>query len=237
MYFLVFHGEERFRHKPHPGEHDHADEHGHVHVHEPHESPGVVWWPLVLLAVPSVLIGFFTMAPMLVGDFFRDAITVDAARHPAMAAVAEHAGHAVGMAMHGLVTLPFWLAVAGVVVSGYFYLKAPHIPAAIGRTLSPIVKVLENKYYLDWFNEHVLAAGTRLLGRGLWKGGDQGLIDGLLVNGSARLVGVVAGLSRLVQTGHVYWYALVMLLGVFGLLSWQLWPEVLGPFLSRLGGR
>jgi NADH-quinone oxidoreductase subunit L len=228
MYFLVFHGKENFRHKPFPGEHDHHDDHGHGHAHTPHESPWVVTLPLVLLAIPSVLIGFATMAPMLVGDFFKDAITVDAARHPAMAAVAEHAGHAVGMALHAFATLPFWLALAGVVVSWFFYMKAPHIPAAIGRTLAPVVKVLENKYYLDWFNEHVLAAGTRLLGRGLWKGGDGFLIDGLLVNGSAKVVGLMAGLSRLVQTGHVYWYALVMLLGVFGLLTWQLWPALAG---------
>ena len=235
MYFLVFHGKENFHHKPFPGEHDHHDDHGdahgdhgHGHAHTPHESPWVVTLPLVLLAIPSVLIGFATMAPMLVGDFFKDAITVDAARHPAMAAVAEHAGHAVGMALHGFATLPFWLALSGVVVSWFFYMKAPHIPAAIGRTLAPVVKVLENKYYLDWFNEHVLAAGTRLLGRGLWKGGDGFLIDGLLVNGSAKVVGLMAGLSRLVQTGHVYWYALVMLLGVFGLLTWQLWPALAG---------
>ncbi len=113
-----------------------------------------------------------------------------------------------------------------------FYMVAPGIPAAIGKALAPVVRILENKYFLDWFNEHVLAAGARLLGKGLWKIGDQGLIDGLLVNGSARLVGVFASLSRLVQTGHVYWYALVMLLGVFGLLTWQLWPA-----LSGLTGR
>jgi len=117
-------------------------------------------------------------------------------------------------------------------VAWFFYLKAPAIPAAIGRSLAPVVRILENKYYLDWFNEHVLAAGARLLGKGLWKGGDQGLIDGLVINGSARLVGVIASLSRLVQTGHLYWYALVMLLGVFGLLTWQLWPA-----LSGLTGR
>ncbi|MES2716655.1 MAG: NADH-quinone oxidoreductase subunit L [Pseudomonadota bacterium] len=234
MYFLVFHGKENFHHKPFPGEHDHhddhGDDHGHAdaHAHTPHESPWVVTLPLVLLAIPSVLVGLFTMAPMLVGDFFKDAIAVDATRHPAMAAVAEHAGHAVAMALHAFATLPFWLALAGVVVSWYFYMQAPHIPATIGRALSPVVKVLENKYYLDWFNEHVLAAGTRLLGRGLWKGGDTFLIDGLLVNGSAKVVGLMAGLSRLVQTGHVYWYALVMLLGVFGLLTWQLWPALAG---------
>lgn len=224
MYFLVFHGEERFRHKPHPGEHDHADEHGHVHVHVPHESPLVVWGPLVALAIPSVLIGGFTMAPMLVGDFFRDAITVNGAVHPAMAAVGEHAGHAIDMALHGFVTLPFWLAVAGVATAWLFYLKAPAIPAAIDRTLSPLRTLLENKYYFDWFNERVLAAGARGLGMGLWKGGDQGLIDGLLVNGSARSVGLLSGVVRRLQTGQLYWYALVMVIGIFGFMTWRLWP-------------
>jgi NADH-quinone oxidoreductase subunit L len=114
--------------------------------------------------------------------------------------------------------------VAGVAVSWWFYLKRPDIPAAIARVLAPVVRVLENKYYLDWFNEHVLAAGARMLGRGLWKGGDVALIDGVAVNGSARLVGWVASMSRRVQTGHLYWYALVMILGVFGLLTWRLWP-------------
>ena len=236
MYFLVFHGKENFHHKPFPGEHDHHDD-GHGHAHTPHESPAVVWWPLVLLAIPSVLIGYFTMSPMLVGDFFKDAIAVDPARHPGMAAVAEHAGDAYHMAMHGLVTLPFWLAVGGVVLAWLFYLVVPAVPAAMAKLLKPLIVVLENKYFLDWFNEQVLAKGARLLGKGLWKGGDQGLIDGVLINGSARLVGALAGLTRLVQTGHLYWYALVMLLGVFGLLSWRLWPEVLGPFLSGLGGR
>jgi NADH-quinone oxidoreductase subunit L len=97
---------------------------------------------------------------------------------------------------------------------------------------APIIRILENKYYFDWFNENVLAAGARLLGRGLWKGGDQGVIDGFFVNGSARAVGAFAGVVRLVQTGHLYWYALVMILGVFGLLTWQLWPYLQSVVLS-----
>jgi NADH-quinone oxidoreductase subunit L len=105
---------------------------------------------------------------------------------------------------------------------------SPGIPAAIAKALSPIVRILENKYYMDWFNEYVLSAGARMLGTGLWKGGDVGFIDGLLVNGSARAVGGIAAITRLVQTGHLYWYALVMLLGVFGLLTWQLWPTLSG---------
>ena len=222
MYFLVFHGEERFRHKPHPPEHDHAhDDHG--HVHEPHESPWVVTAPLLLLAVPSVVIGFLTIQPMLFGEFFKDSILVDLARHPAMKELAEGFHGAAAMALHGLGTPPFWLALAGVVVSWWFYLKQPALPQAIGRALSPVMTLLQNKYYMDWFNENVLAPVARGLGQGLWKGGDIGVIDGL-INGSARAVGGVAAVLRRVQTGHLYWYALVMLLGIFGFMTWRLWP-------------
>jgi NADH-quinone oxidoreductase subunit L len=228
MYFLVFHGKERFHHKPFPGEHDHPDEHGHVHAHEPHESPWVVWLPLVALAIPSVVIGYLTIGPMLFGDFFKDSIVVNATQHEAMKDLAEHFHSASAMALHALQTVPFLLALAGVVTAYVFYIVAPSIPVAIGKALSPIMRVLENKYYLDWFNENVLAAATRGIGVGLWKGGDQGLIDGGIINGSVRAVGGLAGLARLVQSGYVYWYALVMLLGLFGLLTWQLWPDLAG---------
>ncbi|MBK1712750.1 NADH-quinone oxidoreductase subunit L [Rubrivivax gelatinosus] len=225
MYFLVFHGEERFRHKPFPPEDDHAhDDHGHGHDATPHESPWVVTAPLLLLALPSVVIGFMTIGPMLYGDFFAGAIVVDAAKHPAMAELAEGFHGAAAMAMHAFTTAPFWLALAGVVTAWVFYLKAPQIPAALDRTLGPLRTVLENKYYMDWFNEHVLAAGARLVGTGLWKGGDVGLIDGAIVNGSAKAVGLFSGVLRRVQTGHLYWYALVMLLGIFGFMTWRLWP-------------
>jgi len=233
MYFLVFHGEERFHHKPHPPVDDHAHDDGHGH-HDatPHESPWVVTVPLLMLAVPSVVIGFLTIQPMLFGDFLKDAIVVDSARHPAMAALSKDFHGAWAMALHGLQTAPFWLALAGVATAWWFYLRQPSLPQAIGRALSPVVRVLENKYYMDWFNEHVLAAGARLLGRGLWKGGDVAVIDGVLVNGSARVVGLVAGLARRLQTGLMSWYALAMVLGVFGLLTWKLWPHLLG-MLSR----
>jgi NADH-quinone oxidoreductase subunit L len=242
MYFLVFHGKENFRHKPFPGEHDHHDDdhgdHGHhdSHAHVPHESPWVVWLPLVLLAIPSVVIGYLTIGPMLFGDFFKDAITVHGEHHHAMKELTEEFHGAASMAIHALSSLPFILAASGVVVAYLFYMVMPAVPVTIGKALSPVVRVLENKYYLDWFNENVLAAGARGLGRGLWKGGDMGLIDGVIINGSARAVGLLANLARLVQTGHVYWYALVMLLGVFGLLTWQLWSAVLLPFLSGLAG-
>jgi NADH-quinone oxidoreductase subunit L len=224
MYFLVFHGKERFHHKPFPPEDDHSHGHDDHHDATPHESPWVVTAPLVLLAIPSVVIGYMTIQPMLYGDFLKDAIFVDASKHPAMAEMASAFHGAAAMALHGLTTLPFWLALGGVVTAWWFYLLQPSIPVAIGRALSPVVKLLENKYYMDWFNEHVLAAGARVLGRGLWKGGDVALIDGVVVNGSARAVGGFAGVVRRVQTGLLSWYALAMVLGVFGLLTWQLWP-------------
>jgi NADH-quinone oxidoreductase subunit L len=229
MYFLVFHGKERFHHKPFPGEHDHHHDHGEHHA--PHESPWVVTAPLVLLAIPSVLIGYLTIHPMLYGDFLKDAILVNADAHPAMSVIASQFHGATAMAMHGLVTLPFWLAVAGVALSYYFYIINPSVPAAIGRALAPVVRILENKYYMDWFNENVLAAGARKLGVGLWKGGDMALIDGAVVNGSAQGVGALAGVVRTFQTGYLSLYALVMVLGIFGLMTWQLWP-----FLSSLMG-
>ena len=231
MYFLVFHGEERFRHKPFPGEHDHHDDHGHGHAHEPHESPWVVTAPLLLLALPSVVIGYLTIGPMLFGDFFKDSIVVDAARHPAMAELAEEFHGALAMATHALSTLPFWLALAGVATAYVFYMVKPEIPAAIARTFRPIVTILENKYYMDWINENIVAPAARGLGRGLWKGGDVGIIDGA-INGSARAVGALATVSRALQTGYLYWYALVMIVGVVGLMTWQLWP-----FLGSLAGK
>jgi len=220
MYFLVFHGKEHFHHKPFPGEHDHHDDHGHGHAHTPHESPWVVTLPLVLLAIPSVVIGYYTIEPLLYGDFFKDAIFVNHALHPAMETLKEEFHGALGMAVHGLTTLPFFLALGGVVTAFVFYLVAPQIPATFARVLRPLIVIGENKYFMDWFNEHVLAAGARLLGRGLWKGGDQALIDGLAINGSAKVVGWFASLVRLFQTGYIYHYALVMLVGVFALMSW-----------------
>jgi NADH-quinone oxidoreductase subunit L len=224
MYFLVFHGKERFHHKPFPGEHDHHDDHGERHV--PHESPWVVTAPLVLLAIPSVVIGFLTIQPMLFGDFFKDAITVHGAHHPAMAELAEGFHGATAMALHGLTTLPFWLALGGVVTAYVFYLVRPEIPAWFAKTFAPVIRVLENKYYMDWINENILAAATRRLGMGLWKGGDVAVIDGV-VNGSASLVGAFSGVVRTLQTGYLSWYALFMVLGVFGLMTWQLWPYLM----------
>jgi NADH-quinone oxidoreductase subunit L len=221
MYFLVFHGKERFDQDPHA---HHGDSHGHHGApHAPHESPWVVTVPLVLLAIPSVVIGYMTIGPMLFGDFFKDAIIVDAVRHEAMKMLGEEFHGPVKMALHALTTLPFWLAVAGVASSYYLYMVNPALPTAIKARVMPIYTLLENKYYMDWFNENVLARAARALGVGLWKGGDEAVIDGALVNGSWKVVGWVAGVVRRVQTGYLYHYALAMILGVFVLMTYFVW--------------
>ena len=225
MYFLVFHGKERFDQNPdaHHGHDDHHGDHGHGHDSKPHESPWVVWVPLVLLAIPSVLIGFFTIEPMLFGEYFKGAIFIDAEKHAAMEELAKGFHGPVEMALHALTSLPLWLALSGVALSYYMYMVNPAVPAAIRRAASPIYTLLENKYYLDWINENILARGARALGTALWKGGDQVLIDGAVVNGSWKLVALVSGGVRKAQTGYLYHYALVMILGIFVLMTYFVW--------------
>ena len=239
MYFLVFHGKERYDQNPdahHDDHHDdhHADHHDdHGHSSEPHESPWVVTVPLVLLAIPSVLIGYLTIGPMLFGDFFKDVIFVDAAKHPVMEELGEAFHGPLTMALHAFTSLPFWLALAGVVTAWYMYMINPAVPAAIRRAAQPIYTLLENKYYLDWINENILARGARLLGTGLWKGGDQAVIDGALVNGSWKVVGRVAAVVRGFQSGYLYHYALAMILGIVALMTYFVtWPT-LSAWLGR----
>ena len=222
MYFLVFHGPERYDQNPdaHHDDHHGHDDHGHD---KPHESPWVVTVPLVLLAIPSVVIGFMTIQPMLYGDFFKDVIFVDAAKHPAMTQLGELFHGPVAMALHGLSTAPFWLALAGVVTAWYMYLVNPKVPAFFARALRPLIVVMENKYFMDWINENILAKGARGLGLGLWKVGDRAIIDGLVVNGSWKVVGLVSGMVRWFQSGFLYHYALVMILGVFVLMTYFVW--------------
>jgi len=229
MYFLVFHGKERYDQNPdahHDDHHAAHDDHGHGHGHDdhkPHESPWVVWLPLVLLAIPSALIGFYTIDPMLFGEFFKGAIFVDGTKHHAMKELEEAFHGPLAMAKHGLTAMPFWLALAGVVLSYYMYMINPALPAAIKRACSPIYNLLENKYYLDWINENILARGARLLGTGLWKGGDQALIDGAVVNGSWKVIGRISSVVRWVQSGYIYHYAFAMLLGIFILMTYFVW--------------
>ena len=223
MYFLVFHGKPRFETAHGHDAHGH-DAHGHDGhgAHVPHESPWVVTLPLVLLAIPSIIIGALAADSMITGEYFKGVITVFADRHPAMAALAEHWHGWVAMALHGFTSLPFWLMVAGIATAWYFYLVNPAIPARLQQTFKGIYTVLENKYYLDRFNEWFFAGGARRLGSGLWKRGDQGLIDGLVVNGSARLVGWFSRVLRQGQTGFLNHYAIAMIIGLAFLLFWFL---------------
>jgi NADH-quinone oxidoreductase subunit L len=220
LYFLVFHGKERHDQNP-DAHHDahHAPDH-HAGHHEPHESAWVVTVPLVLLAIPSVVIGFMTIQPMLFGDFFKDAIFVNLDKHPAMQELAKAFHGPAQMALHGLMTAPFWLALSGAVLAWYLYMVNPALPATIKRFAQPVYTLLDNKYYLDWFNENVLARGTRALGMGLWKIGDQKVIDGALVNGSWKMVGWVSSIVRRLQSGYIYHYAFGMIIGVFVLMTY-----------------
>ncbi len=227
MYFLVFHGEEKWRKPKHDAHHD--DHHDEDHHHglgpkdSPHEPSWVVKLPLILLAIPSLAIGYFAIEPMLFGDFFKGVITVNAEAHPAMHTLAHHwhtiYHSAVGMALHSLMTLPLLLAVSGVVTAYYFYMKRPDIPAAIQAKYKMINRVLENKYGFDSFNERFFAAGSRFIGNKLWQIGDVKLIDGVMVNGTANLIGKLSTIIRKLQTGLIYHYAFAMIIGVFLMLT------------------
>jgi NADH-quinone oxidoreductase subunit L len=252
MYFRVFHGPENFgkahhdhhdapahdakaahaahddhAHAAHGDDHaahddDHADEHhGLAPGEKPHESPWVVWVPLVLLAIPSVGIGFWTVQPMLFGDWFSGVVEV-LPQHDTLAELGHHFTTATAMALHGVTALPFWLALAGVVLAWVMYIAVPSLPARVAPLFRPINTLLENKYYFDRFNEVVFAGGARALGRGLWQAGDRTVIDGVLVNGSASAVGAFARVARGVQTGYIYRYAFAMVIGVCLLLLWRL---------------
>jgi NADH-quinone oxidoreductase subunit L len=220
MFFLVFHGKPRWGHGDEHGHH-HGHGHGHDDGHhgEPRESPAVITVPLVLLAIPSVVIGFVAIGGMLFGDYFGGAIFVDTARHPAMKELAAHFHGATEMALHGFMTAPFWLDFVGVGLAWFLYLRRPDLPALIQARFQGLYRLLDNKYYLDRINEVVFAGGARRLGTGLWKGGDVALIDGVAVNGSARLVGWVAAASRLLQSGHIYTYAAGMIVGLLVLIT------------------
>ena len=201
LFFIVFHGEERF--EKHDG-------------HMPHESPTVVTGPLILLAIPSVLAGLL-IGPMVFGHFFGDAIFV-LDEHDVLSQLNYHG--VFGFMLHGIVALPFWLAMAGVGTAYYFYMVNPSIPAKLHQSFNWLYRVLENKYGFDRFNEVVFAGGSRLIGRVLWKVGDQTVIDGAVVNGTAKAVGFVSKKMRLVQSGYLYHYAFAMILGVWLLLTY-----------------
>ena len=226
QYFIVFHGKERWR--EHHAEHGHDDAHHHglSPNDNPHESPWVVTLPLILLAVPSVIIGALTIKPLLYGDFFKDVIYVNHDIHPVMTKMAEEFHGVFGMVTHSLTSPVLYLAIAGVVVAWFLYVKAPSVPAKIQAACKPIYTLLDNKYYLDTLYFNVFAKGSRKLGEFFWKVGDTMIIDNGIVNGSAKLVGAVAAQVRKAQTGFIYTYAAVMVFGVLVMIVaffWNLW--------------
>ena len=234
LLFLAFHGNERFH-----GDHDtHADATEHdVHAHDssstagaepdshahasgpPHESPWVVTVPLILLALPSIYAGWAHVGPMLFGDWFGDSLFVREP-HAVMAELKDEWHGAVPFILHGFTSAPFWLAIAGIATAVYLYLINPGLPARIVARFRAIYALLDNKYYFDRFNDWFFAGGARLIGRFASNVGDRTVIDGFFVNGSAKLVGLVSRQVRRIQSGYVYHYAFVMIVGVFGLLYW-----------------
>jgi NADH-quinone oxidoreductase subunit L len=235
MLFLAFHGPERFHH--HAGAGHEADVEAGAHAHEkssttgeepdahahagspPRESPWVVTVPLVLLAIPSVYAGWAYIGTMLFGDWFGNSIVVREP-HAVMGELKDEWHGAVPFILHGLAAPTFWLAIAGIAAATYLYLIRPDLPAVIAARFRPIYTLLDNKYYFDRFNDWFFAGGGRALGRFASAVGDRTIIDGWIVNGSAKLVAWVSGEFRRIQSGYVYHYAFVMIIGLFGLLYW-----------------
>ncbi len=199
-----------------PADHDH--EHGHA-AGPPKESPWVVTLPLVALAIPSAIAGWIAIQPMLFGDFFGTSIVV-LPQHAVLAELAEEWRGVGAFIRHGVVSAPFWLAIAGIATAAYLYLIRVELPARIAKAAGPIYALLENKYYFDRFNDWFFAGGARRLGTFLKNVGDASIIDGFFVNGTARVIGWSSALMRHMQSGYVYHYAFTMIIGLFALLSW-----------------
>jgi NADH-quinone oxidoreductase subunit L len=234
LLFLAFHGPERFHHAK--AGHEAAAEHD-AHAHEassatgeepdphghaggpPRESPWVITGPLVLLALPSIYAGWMYMEPMLFGNWFGDSIFVREP-HAVIAELKQDWHGAVPFVLHGFTSAPFWLAIAGIATATYLYLVNPALPEKITTRFRAIYALLDNKYYFDRFNDWFFAGGARGVGRFASNVGDRTIIDGLVVNGTARLIGVFSRVFRRIQSGYVYHYAFVMIVGVFGLLYW-----------------
>jgi NADH-quinone oxidoreductase subunit L len=204
LLFVVFHGKERMDH--------HTQEHL-------HETPWVVTGPLIALAIPSVIIGWLTVGRVLFGDWFDGSIFVSPEHNPLAEVGAEFHGP-FAFVLHGFAGPAVYLAALGALAAWYLYLKRPDLPGRWLEQYAGVHRVLMNKYYFDWFNENVLARGGRALGELFWRAGDQAIIDGALVNGSAKAVGALSGVLRKIQTGYLYNYAFAMIIGLAVLVGW-----------------
>jgi NADH-quinone oxidoreductase subunit L len=244
LLFMTFHGKPRWQehahadhaHAPAAAAHAHGDaheshsepdhgthdDHGHGHHGEPHEPGWSMTAPLIVLAIPSIFIGAATAKWLLFGGGFGESIFFNHEHEEVMRELAVEFGDWATFALHSVQHPVFWLVAAGVFSAWALYIKWPHLPDAIDAKLKPLRVVLENKYWFDWFNENVLAAGSRLLGKIFWKGGDTAIIDTTIINGSANLVGWTAGVVRRVQSGFLYSYAFWMMIGLAVMLGWFL---------------
>jgi len=247
LLFMTFHGKPRFdvnaahshgeQHEQHAEEghgaheptHDHAHDHGkhddHGHGHHggpPHESPWVVTLPLILLAIPSIIIGALTVKPLLFGGGFGESIYFNEAHHEALHEIGEEFGNWWDFVLSAFGHPVVYLVAAGVFSAWALYIWKPQLPDVIDSKLKPLRWILERKYGFDWFNENVLAAGGRLLGKLFWKAGDTAIIDGVVVDGSANTIGFLAGVVRRVQNGFLYSYAFWMVIGLAAMLGWFL---------------
>jgi NADH-quinone oxidoreductase subunit L len=221
LYFLVFHGKEKWRLQKLTHHDDHH--HGLTPKDNPHESPLSVTLPLVLLAIPSVVIGFMTIEPILFGSFFSKSIFLDIEAHPTMELLSHHF-HEIyhgpfGMALHSIISLPFLFTLSGVALAYYCYEVNLNLPKTIFNRTQTIYRVLENKYGFDSFNEKFFAFGSRFLGNKFWQIGDVKIIDGWLVNGTAKSISKLAEKIRVIQSGYIYHYAFAMVIGVFLFLT------------------
>jgi NADH-quinone oxidoreductase subunit L len=206
MFFLVFHGESRVDH--------HTSEHL-------HESAPSITFPLVALAIPSAIIGYLTIEPMLFAGWLDNAISV-ASSHTSMSSLKQEFHGATGMISHAVQTLPFWMMVGGIATAWVFSLYRTQWADWVQNKFHRTNYVLESLYGFDRFNEIVFVGGIKKLGNLLWKVSDMGIIDKIAVNGSARLVGFIGSVVRPIQTGYVYHYAFFMIFSLLIILTWVL---------------
>ncbi|MBV1910859.1 MAG: NADH-quinone oxidoreductase subunit L [Kangiellaceae bacterium] len=212
LFFMVFHTKERM------------DEHTKSHLKE---SPAVVWVPLVALAIPSIIAGYFLAPSIVSGEYFDDAIKV-ASNHDTIAPIVEHYQHPFSLALSSISHLPLWLAIAGVATAFLFVVVKPELNERLRKALGPIVHVLENNYYFDKLYINYFSAGGIGLGKRFWQWIDVAIIDGVMVNGTAKLVTGISVKTRKIQTGYLYHYVFVMVFGLLLLLGWLYWRVLNG---------
>ena len=232
LYFLVFHGKERWKSKASDVDDNHEDHHGLSADQNPKESPLSMTLPLILLAVPSIAIGYFTIKPLLYGDFLSKAISINSQAHPSALLMHHHFEGVALMAMNAVMHMPFYFASAGFLAAFIFYNRHPSLSSFFKHIFHPLYVLFEKKYYMDALYYAIGIKGAQAVGKSLWKIGDVLLIDTILVNGSAKLVVALSSLFRKLQTGYIYTYATAMVFGLLLLIVYWFYPVILKTLLS-----